>query len=156
MNFRSLRENSNLENLMNIHTSEQLLNDKDQFYARTSRQILQDLKDKGVIDITVYGLIPLKKLLEIKYDLDSDAKSTDYKFKMKIKSAMPSLQELDASIRNLTKAERLVWEKQDWACMMILLDIQESLLNDLGAQKHNLIAKKLLPLKLHLVKRMTE
>ena len=91
------------------------------------------MKDKGVIDITVYGLIPLKKLLEIKYDLDSDAKSTDYKFKMKIKSAMPSLQELDASIRNLTKAERLVWEKQDWACMMILLDIQESLLNDLGA-----------------------
>ena len=66
---------------MNINRSESLLNESDQYYARSTRQILQSLKDQNIIEITVFGLLPLKKLLEIKCDIDSEAKSADHKFK---------------------------------------------------------------------------
>ena len=39
---------------------------------------------------------------------------------------------------------------------MIIIDIHESLLNDLGVEKHNLIFKELLPLKLRLIKKMND
>ena len=39
---------------------------------------------------------------------------------------------------------------------MILIEIHESLLNDLGAEKHSLILKELLPLKLRLIKKMSD
>ena len=39
---------------------------------------------------------------------------------------------------------------------MILIDIQETLLDDLGVEKHNVIARQLLPLNLKLIKKMTD
>ena len=42
---------------------------------------MQDLKEQDIIDITVFGLLPLKKLLEIKFNIESEEKSVDYKYK---------------------------------------------------------------------------
>ena len=133
-------------------------NKRQTYYAKPVLELIHSLQAAGVLDAKVEsGLMALKKLAHYKSQLRvasvSEA-SNSLQLESKLCHGLPSLSKCKSTLKLFRTNEEQA--SQDWAFLLMMLDLHEALCQAQGNSEIQRIKRKVLPLRLKIYKKMPE